>query len=123
HGDTLGGDRGAELLVERFCFLRRCGVREARPVPLAGVRDERELAHDQRRAADVLDAAVELARLTLEDPQPRNLAGQTGGLRCIVTSLDPEQDTDPAVDLPVPLAVDPDPRLRGRLTYGAQACR
>ena len=42
---------GAEPLVERLRLLGRRGLREARPVALRGVRDQRELRDDEHRAA------------------------------------------------------------------------
>ncbi|HEY8237131.1 MAG TPA: hypothetical protein VIF85_10860 [Gaiellaceae bacterium] len=45
--------REAEGVVEPLGVLRRCGVAEARPVALRRVGDQRELADDERLAADV----------------------------------------------------------------------
>src|SRR5205807_2516405 len=60
--------RLAEPLVERLGLLRRGRGREARPVALRCVGEQRELAHDERGAAGVEEAAVETPLLVLEDP-------------------------------------------------------
>ena len=95
--DPLLPERGAERLVERLGLLRPRGGREARAVALGRVGDQRELADDERRAARVEEAPVELPLLVLEDPQARDLAGEP------VASPprrlgDAEQDAEPGAD-------------------------
>src|SRR5919205_2278980 len=75
-GDALRAQRGAEAVIERFRGLRRRGLAEARSVPLARIGDERELADNERRAADVEEAAVEPAALVFEQAQPRDLCSE-----------------------------------------------
>src|SRR5207247_10063737 len=60
--------------------------------PLAScIGDQRELADDERLAADVEQAEIELARLVLEDPQPGNLFRQTLGIGNLVTGRDSQE--------------------------------
>ena len=68
----------AEALVERLCHLGARRPCEAGPVPLAGVRDQGELAHDEHLAADVANREIELAVVVFEDSQPRNPAQPCG---------------------------------------------
>ena len=58
--DAVAGKGGAEALDERLRDLGPGGVREAGPVALAGVGEQRELAHDEDLAARVEHRAVEL---------------------------------------------------------------
>src|SRR6266508_6741880 len=66
----------AEAFVERLRLLGTGGVREAGPIPLGRVGDQRELADDERSALDVEQAPVELAVGVLEDPQPGDPSGK-----------------------------------------------
>src|SRR4051794_33772496 len=59
HGHAERLEVGAEALVERLRLLRRRRLREAGPVALAGVGEERELGDDERSAAGVEQAPVE----------------------------------------------------------------
>ena len=66
----------SEPLVKALGLVRGSRVAEARAVALARIRDKRELADDERRAAGVEQAAVELTGVVLEDPQASDLRGQ-----------------------------------------------
>ena len=46
------------------------------PTPLPRVRDERELADDERLAGDIDERAVEAAGVVLEDPERRDLRSE-----------------------------------------------
>lgn len=81
---------------EQLCLLRRCGTREARAVALGGVREQRELAHDERLAADVEERVVEAAFLVLEDPQAGELAGEARGFLGRVPVSDADEDEQAA---------------------------
>src|SRR5437660_12099745 len=81
HRNAMVGQRSTELFVDRLRLGGRCSVREAGPIPFPRVCDQRELADDERRAAGVEEAAVELAAGVLEDAQPRDLAGQARYVR------------------------------------------
>src|SRR5207249_8459933 len=70
------GEGCAEALVERLRLVRRGGEREARSVALARIRDQRELAHDERGAADVEETPIELAGIVLEDSESRDLRSE-----------------------------------------------
>ena len=92
-------ERRAERLVDRLGLLRRRRVREARAVALRRVGDQRELRDDERGAAGVEERAVELAVVVLEDPQPRDLAGEPLRVGSGVAARDAEQDAQPGADL------------------------
>ena len=66
-------------LDERLRCSGRRRIREARPVAPARVREQRELADDERLAADVEERAVEAALVVLEDPQAGDLPGEPLG--------------------------------------------
>ena len=70
----MPGELGAEGLVERLRLAGGGRAGEARAVSLRGVRYQRELADDERRAAGLEQAPVEPALLVLEDPQVRDPA-------------------------------------------------
>src|SRR5581483_7089196 len=65
--DAEAAEGRAEALVERLCELGPGGVREARPRPLAGVGEQRELGDDERGAARLEQGAVEASVAALED--------------------------------------------------------
>ena len=74
---TPSSRSAAQKLLDQRLRLLRCGrSREARSVPLARVRDQRELADDERRPAGIEQRAVQAALVVLEDAQPRHFAGQ-----------------------------------------------
>ena len=60
------------------------GVGEAGAAAARRVGEERELAHDERGAADVEDRAVRPALLVGEDPQLRDAPRERGGRRVVV---------------------------------------
>src|SRR5581483_3907544 len=74
HLDPERPQLGAVALVERLGDLRAGGAGEARAVAAARVREQRELADDERCAAGVEERAVEAARFVGEDPQLPRLA-------------------------------------------------
>src|SRR5205807_3868146 len=76
HRNATAGKRSAELQVKGFCLFRRRGLRKARPVSLARVCQQRELAHNERRPAAIEQASVESPLGILEDPEPCSLAGE-----------------------------------------------
>ena len=59
---------------------------------------------DERRAARVEQAAVELALLVREDPQPRDLRREPLRVAARVSARDAEQHAETGVDLPDDLA-------------------
>jgi hypothetical protein len=57
-----------------------CRVRERRPPTPRGVRVQRELTHDEHRAADVEHRTIHLGVVVLEDPQGREPLGERVGI-------------------------------------------
>jgi hypothetical protein len=106
--DADGAQPLAEQLVQRLGLLRAGSVREARPVPLAGVSNERELAHHERGAADVAHAEVEAAGLVLEDPQASDPRRKPACDVAVVSARDAEENAEAVVDLAHDLAGDDD---------------
>ena len=90
---------GAEALVEQLGALGLRGRREARPVPLRRVREQGELADDERGAAGVEQRAVEAARGVLEYAQPGYLGGDPGGVVLAVAVRDPDEHEEAGSDL------------------------
>ena len=73
--------------------------REARAISLRRVREQRELADDERCATRVEQRAVETSRPVLEHPQACHLPGEPVGLRPRVVLPNAEQHERPALDL------------------------
>ena len=96
----------AEAFVQRLRLLRVAQHPRSRvEFPSAfAVRDESELAHDERLAGDVEQRAVEAALVVLEDPQPRDLSGQALGLGDRVRLGHAEEDHEPG---PISATVSP----------------
>jgi hypothetical protein len=94
HRHAQCSKRVAEALVQRLGDLGLSRSRERRTVAFRSVGNQGELAHDERRASRVEQRAIELARLVLEDPQPRDLAGEAFSTRFRVPVGDAEQDED-----------------------------
>jgi ribosomal protein S18 acetylase RimI-like enzyme len=117
--DALGAERLDEPLDERLRLLGPRRVDEARPVALAGVCDQRELADDERLAADVEERAVEAAGLVREDPQPRDLGSEAHRRLGRVFVPGTEQHEQPATARAHDVAVDADGRPRDSLHDGA----
>jgi hypothetical protein len=115
HRSARIGKRCAETLVERLRLFWCCGQRETRPVALARIGNQRELTDDERRAADVEEAAVELAGGVLEDPQTGDFPGEPFCVRVAVAPLDTEQHDQSGPDLAPDLTFDADARLRDSL--------
>src|SRR5262245_33416096 len=111
----------AEPLVERLGDLRGRSAAEARPVPLRGVGDERELRDDERRPADVDDAPVEAALVVGEDPQPGDLPGELCGVLLRVVRSHAEQDAEAGPNLGGDISRDPYPSLGDPLADGPQS--
>jgi hypothetical protein len=108
----------AEALVERLRLLGLGGTAEARAVALGGVRDQRELADDDRCGAEVEERAVEAALLILEDPQARDAAREPCRLLLPIRPRDPEQDAEARPDLSNDVGVHDHPRRRDALDDG-----
>ena len=89
----------AEYLVERLSLVGRRGLREARPVPLRRVGEQREVRDDERSAAGVAQRAVELPLLVLEDAQVGDLGGESFRVGGGVAARDPEQYAHAGADL------------------------
>ncbi len=121
--DALPFQGGAERFVDGLRLLGAGGVREARPIALRRVREERELADDERLAGRVDEAPVELALLVLEDPQPRRLAREARGGLLVVPLRDAEKDAEPRADGRESLSVDEDARLPDPLDDRSQFSR
>ena len=83
----------AEAFVLRLGDLGLGRSRERGTIAFRRVRDQRELAHDERRASRVEQRSVELARL-LEDAEACDLAGKTLRNSFSVAVGDAEQDED-----------------------------
>ena len=77
HPDAEVAQRLDEAVDERRSDLGRRGIREARPLALARIREERELAHDERLVARVEQRSVEAPGLVREDPETRDLRRKT----------------------------------------------
>ena len=115
NGNPFTPQRRAKVLVERLGLLGASGVAEARAVALPRVGDQRELADDERRAADVEDAPVEPSLLVPEDAKPRDLCGEVLRCRVVIGTCDPEQHDQAHVDLPADVIVDAHTRGRNSL--------
>ena len=87
-----------EALVQRDRRLRARRVDEARPPALHRVAVERELRHDEQRAADVGEREVHLVLGVGEQAEPDDLVGHPGerGLAVVVREADEQQEA--AVD-------------------------
>lgn len=103
--ESTGRDRNpsrregcTEALTQRSRDLGTGGAREAGPVALRRVGKERELTDDERLASDVDNREVELSLARLEDPQPRNLPGQTVGIVRAVLHGHPEENEQARAD-------------------------
>jgi hypothetical protein len=107
--------RLAEGVEQRLRFLGRRCVGEARPVPLARVAEQRELADREDGARGIEDAEVELAGVVLEDTELPDLRREPLGPRAVVITRDAEQDEQPRADLADGLAADADGRARDAL--------
>ena len=120
--DAQIAQRFAERVVDRLGHFRRGRLREARAIPLRRVRDQRELAHDQRFAAGVEQRAVEPALVVLEDPQPGHLFRQPhGGLQPIPPG-DAEQHAETRSDLAGHFLPYAHARARDPLHHGFHVC-
>ncbi len=111
HRCALRRDFVAEAGVQRVRKLRRRRADEARPIALAHVGAQGELADHEHAAAHVQDRAVHLAGVVLEDPQVRDLAGEEGGFALAVAVLDAEQHEEAAADRSDHPVADGDARL------------
>ena len=109
------------MLVQRLGELAAGGGGEARPVPLRGVGDQRELADDERRAAGVEDAPVEAPLLVLEDAKPRDPPREAARLALAVRRGDAEKDAEARPDRADLLTRDEDARRPDALDDGSHA--
>jgi hypothetical protein len=123
HRYALSAQRLTEALVERLRDLWTSRLREVGPSSLlvSAIRDERELADDERVAADVDQRAVETVGLVPEDPEPRDLSSKPEGFVLSVLPGDPEQDQEAVSALPDDLATDRDRGPSDPLNNGAHA--
>jgi hypothetical protein len=121
-GDAQGAELVAERLVEGFGPFLWGSFGEVGPSsPLAfAIDDERELAHDERLAADVLEAQVEAPVVVLEDPKPRDAGGEAARGSLAVLNRDAEKDAETAADLANRLGADDDARPPHALDDGPQ---
>ena len=119
HADALSAQAVDDTCDQRLRDLRRCRLREARPVALPRVPVERELADEERLAAGVEQGPVEAAFVVGEDAQPRDLRCEAvGGFgRVLVAGTD--QDEQPCATRADDLAVDTDFRPAHTLHHGA----
>jgi hypothetical protein len=72
--------------------------------------DQGELAHDERLAADVLDAQVEATFVVLEDPKPRHAGGEATRLLLPVVRRDADESAEAGFDLADRFVADDDAR-------------
>src|SRR5207247_679528 len=86
-GDPFRGEGLAEALVERDGLLGYSGAGEARTVALRGVRDQRQLAHDQPPAAGLEAAAEGVVRVVVHG---RELEHNAELLLRLAVPADPE---------------------------------
>src|ERR1700733_14662592 len=118
---ALGAERFGGQLVEECRPLWLGGGGEARPVALARVGLEGELAHGEDLA--VADRVVHAAALVGEDAQREDLLGEALGGLLAVLMADAEEDEEAGADLRDRLAVDADGRPGDALEDGSHAAR
>ena len=121
--DAERAELGAEPFDERLRLLGRRGSGEARAVALRGVGDQRELGDDERGAAGVEEAAVELPVVVGEHAQPRDLAREPCGRVVVVAGRDAEQNAEAGADLARDYALHRHPGRADALTNGSHARR
>jgi hypothetical protein len=114
-------ERGREPFVEPIGLLRRGRAAEPRTATSAGVREQRELGHDQRLAADIDERSVDPTFLVAEDPQLRHSPCE--GIRDarIVVVADADQNHEPLADRRDDLLTDADRRPCRPLQQGPHA--
>src|SRR4030095_15442580 len=106
-----GGKRRDKPLERRRRDLRRGRGRPRGPGPvLRGVR-QRELAHGQNGASDVLHRAVHRASIVVEDAQRDDLAHQPVAVVVAVVACHTRQDDDPRTYLADDASIDANRRL------------
>ena len=117
HAGPNGHDELAERLAEALVqWLGDLGPRRlrevgARSLLTRAVGEERELADDERLAADVDERPVEAAVLVGEDAQARDLGGEPRGRRLVVTHRDSDEHEQTRAAARDDVAVDGDRRL------------
>ena len=74
-----------------FATSGRAASEKPGRLPFAGVGEQRELAHDEDLATGIEHGEIELPVARLEDPKPRDLAGQPVRLLGRVVRRDAEQ--------------------------------
>ena len=98
---------GDERVDQRLGVLGTRRIRPRRAPALAGVAVQRELAHDERGTAGVVQTDVHHALGIVEDPQAPHLVGQPPR-RCLVVAVgDADQHAQPRPDLADHGAVHP----------------
>ena len=91
-------ERGREAQVEPLREVGRRGSREPRSTPAARVREERELADDERVPADIEQRPVRPTLLVGKDPQLGHGPGESVGGCVVVGRPNPEEHDEPAPD-------------------------
>src|SRR5215831_6942014 len=87
-----------ELVVEGLRMLRTSRVDETRAAPLHRIAVQRELRHDEHRAADVDDRAIHLVFVVGEQTQTDELLGHPLDVVERVRVCEADENREPAVD-------------------------
>jgi hypothetical protein len=104
----LHADCRDESLVEPLGDLRRRGGDETGPAAFAAVAEQRELADDEHRPADIDQRQVHLPIGIVENAKLHRLVGKLLGVGFHIALLHAEQHEQAAADLTDDLAVDGD---------------
>ena len=107
-GDLARAEVSGDRFVERDGQFRPRGLDERGAVSLARVAVERELRHQQHRAAYILDAEIKLAVGVVEDAQLRDFLRDGFGVWLCVVCAYTEKYEQPAVDAADRFAIDHD---------------
>lgn len=118
-GHLLGARDVDEALVEGARLLGRCRRAERRPAAATAVAVERELGHDQHRAADVGERAIHLPGVVVEDAQADDFAAEAVGVGGLVTGGDAEEHAQSLADGADDVAVDRHLRFADALYHGS----
>ena len=98
HPQALGLQQGLDGLAQRLGHLGPGGLYEIRASAVPGVGQQRELAHQQHRAAHVRKAQVHLVVFVLEHPQTGDLLGAVAGVGLGVPGLSADEHHEAVVD-------------------------
>jgi len=110
-GDALLGDQSDNLFVKRFGQLWLSGGIKAGSAAFAAIAVEREIADEQNRASDVLDASVHFAGFIREDSQVHELVGHELGIGFSVALADAKENEQSPFDFTNGLALNLNFRL------------